>query len=85
MKPGSFTLWVLDKGFNLGFRVLGFRVSELGLRVKALGFRVWGFGGLGYCPHTLTVCNRPTIQGLIYPYSEYDYSTVTEWGAVSKV
>ena len=33
----------------------------------------------GYCPHTVTVYNRATIKGLIYPYYEY-YSTVTEWG-----
>ena len=33
---------------------------------------------IGYCPHTVTVYNRATIKGLIYPYYEY-YSTVTEW------
>ena len=26
---------------------------------------------LGYCPHTVTVYNRATIEGLIYLYSEY--------------
>ena len=34
---------------------------------------------LGYCPHTVTVYNRATIMGLVYPYYEY-CSTVTEWG-----
>ena len=38
---------------------------------------------VGFCPHTVTVYNRATIKGLIYPYYEY-YSTVTGWGAVSK-
>ena len=39
---------------------------------------------IGYCPHTVTVYNRASIEGLIYLYYEY-YPTVTECGAVSKV
>ena len=37
--------------------------------------------GLGWVrpPYTVTVYNRAIIQGLIYPYYEYD-PTVTEWG-----
>ena len=34
---------------------------------------------VGYCPHAVTVYNRATDMGLIYPHYEY-YSTATEWG-----
>ena len=51
-----------------------------------MGFRVLGFG---YCPHTVTVYNRATFEGLIYIYiyiySYYEYySTVTESGGSSQ-
>ena len=52
-----------------------------------MGFRVTGQRytvKVGYCPDTVTVCNRATIKVLLYVCYEY-YPTVTEWGSVPKV
>ena len=43
----------------------------------SLGFR--DAETFGAAPNTVTVYNRATVRGIIYPHYEY-YSTVTEWG-----
>ena len=65
------------------------RSNVSGIRPRLKLFRtkpevtVYQNPNLGTAPNTVTVYNRATIKGLIYPYYK-DYSTVTEWGAVPK-
>ena len=61
------------------------RSNVSGIRPRLKLFRtkpevtVYQNPNLGTAPNTVTVYNRATIKGLIYPYYK-DNSTVTEWG-----